>query len=233
VSEPVQLDLLPPMIVRRRAVGVVGLALVLAAAAGGIVGLFGGRGPGLLAAAVVGVPLVLLATAEARRRTRLVGSVVEVRGIGVRRVDLARPGRRDLLVSEVRGQRTVSLLLSEAGGPTVTVALALYTASGGVELNVLALRRLADALAKAGTVGSPPAASDGRPDSGDDDEARAATSEHARVLSGLLVGQLRAEARGAVLRDRPLWLVTGLVEAGRVVRKVSPRRLAGMVAEFC
>ncbi|HEY3258867.1 MAG TPA: hypothetical protein VGJ95_01135 [Pseudonocardiaceae bacterium] len=204
--EPVPLDLLPPAVVGRRARGVAVLAAVLAAAAGGVVGLVGGRVAGLLAAAVVGVPLLLLALAEARRRTWLQGPVVAVRALGVRRIDLNRATHKDLLVSEVRGQRTVSLLLSEPGGPTVTVALALYTAAGGVELGVLALRRLADALAGCGDAA-------------------------ASMLSALLVAQLRAEARGEALPDRPLHLAAGLVEAGRVLRKVNPARLAALVAE--
>jgi len=210
-AEAVALDLLPAAVVRRRALGVAVLAAVLAAAAGGLVGLVGGRAAGLVAAAVVGVPLLLLALAEARRRTWLEAPagepVVAVRAIGVRRVALRRAGRKDLLVSEVRGQRTVSLLLSEPGGATVTVALAIYTAAGGLELGVLPLRRLADALARCV------------------DDAAATT------LSALLVAQLRAEARGEALPERPLHLAAGLVEAGKVVRKVNPARLAALVAE--
>jgi hypothetical protein len=203
----VSLDLLPLALVRRRARGVAMLAALLAAAAGGVIGLVGGRAAGLVAAVVVGVPLLLLAFAEARRRTRLNGTVVAVRAIGVRRVDVSRADRKDLLVSEVRGQRTVSLLLSEPRGATVTVALALYTAAGGVELGVLQLRRLADTLAAR------------------TDDAAAA------VLSALLVAQLRAEARGDALGERPLYLASGLVEAGKVVRKVNPGRLAALVSE--
>lgn len=205
--ETVPLDLLPLALVRRRARGVALLAILLAAAAGGVVGLVGGRAAGLVAAAVVGVPLLLLACAEARRRTWLDATVVAVRAMGVRRVDACRANRKDLLISEVRGQRTVSLLLSEPGGPTVTVALALYTAAGGVELGIFPLRRLADTLA-------------------------ACTNDAAAaVLSGLLVAQLRAEARGDTLGERPLFLASGLVEAGKVVRKVNPSKLAALVSE--
>lgn len=222
--EPVALDLLPAQVVHRRARGVAVLSVVLAAAAGGVVGLVGGRGAGLVAAVVVGVPLLLLAFAESRRRTWLEKSagaaaegagggrpVVAVRAVGVRRVDLCR-ARKDLLVSEVRGQRTVSLLLAEPGAATVTVALAIYTAAGGVELGILPLRRLADALATCADESA--------------DESTAA------VLSALMVAQLRAEARGAVLAERPLYLAAGLVEAGRVVRKVNPGRLAALVVEW-
>lgn len=205
--EVVELDLLPSSIVRRRARGVMAIALVLAAAAGGVVGLFGGRTVGLAAAALIGVPLLLLALAESRRRTWLTGSVVTVRALGARRVDIATAERRDLLVSDVRGQRTVSLLLAAPRGKTVTVALAIYTPTAGVELGVLALRRLADALASV-------------------------ADEGASMLSALLIAQLRSEARGDALPERPLRLAAGLVPAGRVVRKVNPNRLAALVSEL-
>lgn len=213
MSTRTELDLLPPEVIRRRARGVSAIGVVLAAAMGGLVGLIGGRGAGLIAAAAVGVPLLLLAYAESRRRTWVEGTVVAVRAVGVRRVDLLKARRKDVLVSEVRGQRTVSLLLSQPGGKTVTVALAMYTAAGGVELGVLALRRLADALTAAAA-----ASDDG--------------AENARMLSGLLVAQLRAEAKGEPMASRPLWLASGLVEAGKVMRKVNTSRLAALVTEF-
>jgi hypothetical protein len=180
---------------------------VLAAAAGGVVGLVGGRVPGLIAAAAVGVPLLLLALGESRRRTWLESSVVTVRAIGSRRVDIATAERRDLMVSDVRGQRTVSLLLAAPRGRTITVPLAIYTPAGGVELGILGLRRLADALAEA-------------------------ADNEARMLSALLVAQLRAEARGDAAVERPLRLAGGLAPPGRLVRKVNHGRLAALVSEL-
>jgi hypothetical protein len=210
-EEPTPLDLLPPAVVRRRAAGVAVLTLLISAAVGGLVGLVASPGAGLVAAALVGVPLLLLALTEARRRSGLDGSVVAVRALGTRRVDVDAAGRRDLLVSHVRGQRTVSLLLAQRHGKAVTVALAIYTAAGGVELGVLPLRKLADALALA---------------------ALRRGDDAAATLSELLVAQLRAEARGEPLSQWPLWLVSGLVEAGRVVRQVPRQRLAALVAEL-
>jgi hypothetical protein len=207
MAERVELDLLPVGIVRRRARGVMLMALVLGAAAGGVVGLFGGRVPGLIAAGVIGMPLLLLALGESRRRTWLEDSVVTVRALGSRRVDLASARRRDLMVSDVRSQRTVSLLLSAPRGPTITVPLAIYTPVGGVELGVLGLRRLADALA----------------DTAD---------QEAKLLSALLIAQLRAEARGDSPVERPLRLAAGLAPAGRLVRKVNHGRLAALVSEL-
>lgn len=207
MAERVELDLLPPSIVRRRARSVMMMALVLAAAAGGVVGLVGGRVAGLIAAAVVGVPLLLLALGEARRRTWLETSVVTVRALGSRRVDIASADRRDLMVSDVRGQCTVSLLLAERRGKTVTVPLAIYAPAGGVELGVLALRRLADALAEV-------------------------ADQDARMLSALLIAQLRSEARGDSAIERPLRLAAGLAPAGRLLRKINQSRLAALVSEL-
>jgi len=210
MAERVELDLLPVNIVRRRARGVMLMALVLAAAAGGIVGLFGGRVPGLIAAGAIGLPLLFLALGESRRRAWLEDSVVTVRALGSRQVDIASARRRDLMVSDVRAQRTVSLLLAAPRGPTVTVPLAIYTPAGGIELGILALRRLADALA----------------DTGD------TADQQARMLSALLIAQLRAEARGDSPAERPLRLAAGLAPAGRLVRKVNPGRLAALVSEL-
>jgi hypothetical protein len=207
MAERVELDLLPASIVRRRARGVMLMAFVLAAAVGGVVGLFGGREPGLIAAAVIGLPLLLLALGEARRRTYLEDSVVTVRALGSRRVNIASARRRDLMVSDVRAQRTVSLLLAAPRGSTVTVPLAIYTPAGGVELGVLGLRRLADALADT-------------------------ANQEARMLSTLLIAQLRSEARGDAPIERPLRLAAGLAPAGRLVRKVNPGRLAALVSEL-
>jgi putative intracellular protease/amidase len=133
-----------------------------------------------------------------------------VRAIGVRRFDIGTAERRDLVVSEIRGQCTVSLLLAKAGGKTVAVPLAIYSAAGGVELGVFGLRRLADALAGVDGAGG----------------------QDARNLSALLVAQLRAEARGESPLERPLRLAAGLVPAGRLLRKVNPSRLAALVSEL-
>lgn len=207
--QPVSLDLLPRELVRRRARAVALMAMALGAVTGGVVGLAAGWVAGLAAVAVVGGPLALLALGEARRQSWLAGTTVASRALGVRRVELRRASRVELLVSEVRGQRSVSLLMSESGSSTVTVPIALYSATGGIELGVLALRRLADALAA--VTGSHPAA---------------------LVLSALLVAQLRAEARSAPLAQRPLYLAAGLAPASRVVRRIDPGRLAAFVAEL-
>jgi hypothetical protein len=202
------LDLLPREFVRRRARAVALAAAVLGATTSLAIGLAGGWAVGLAAAVVVGLPLALLALVQARRRSWLAGATIAVRTLGTRRVELSRASRAELLVSGARGQRSVSLLVAQRVS-SVTVPLAVYGAAGGIELGVLALRRLADALA-------------------------AASGDHpaALVLSGLLVAQLRAEARSTPLDERPLYLAAGLVPAGKVVRRVDPGRLTSLVAEL-
>ncbi len=68
--------------------GLIAVAL-FAAAFGGVAGLIGGKDVGLIVAAVVGLPLLLLVLSTARRRMWLEGTTVVVRTWGSRRVDLA------------------------------------------------------------------------------------------------------------------------------------------------
>ena len=205
-TEPVSLDLMPAEMVRRRAMMVMVGAVLLGAAMGGVVGLAGGRLAGLIAAAVVGVPLLLLAYGESRRRSWLADGVVAVRAFGTRRVDLRRLDRIELLITEVRGTRVVGLLVTGAPkGKTVNLAVASYTATGGRELGVLPLRRLADALA-----------------GGEDPRGL--------VFAELLVAQLRAEAREAGGPERPLFRIATLATAGRLAQRLPADAVTRFVA---
>lgn len=201
--ERVSLDLLDNATVRRRArlVGIGGL--IVAAALGGVVGLLGGRWAGLVTAAVVLVPLVLLAWSEARRRIWLQGSVVSVRAFGTRSVDLHRASGLDLLVTDMRGSRTIGMFV-QGGGKAVNVALAVYAGTGGRELGLYPLRRLADALAGAG-------------------DARGL------VFSELLIAQLRAEAQGLAAAERPLYRLGSLAPGGRLAQKLNPDAVSRFV----
>lgn len=205
-GDRIRLDLLDAAAVRKRARLVGAGGVVVAAAFGGLVGLLGGRLAGVLAALVVGLPLLLLGWGESRRRSWLVGGAVSVRAFGTRVVDLHQADRLDLLITDMRGNRTVGLL---AGGPprgkTVNVALAMYAGSGGRALGILPLRRLADALAGTG-------------------DARGL------VLSELLVAELRAEARGEALGDRPLYRLASLAPAGRLAQRLHPDAVSRFVA---
>jgi hypothetical protein len=205
-DEPVALDLLGRSVVRTRAVTVVLAAVVLGAAIGGVVGLVGGRPAGLFTAAVIALPLFALAWGESRRRTTLRGSVISVRMFGTREVDLRRLSSVTLLITDMRGTRTIGLLAG--GGPdkrTVNVALAIYSGTGGRELGILPLRKLADALART-------------------------EDTRALVVSTVLVHQLRAEAKGVGASERPLFRLASLAPQGRLAQRFHPDALARFVA---
>ncbi|AHH99952.1 hypothetical protein [Kutzneria albida] len=205
-AQPLPLDLHDPVSVRRRSRLVTVTALVVGAAFGGLVGLIGGRLPGVVAAVVVALPLVLLAWAESRRRVSLTGTLLSVRALGTRTVDLHALTAVDVLVTEVRGVRTVSLLVT--GGPsgrTINLGLASYVGNGGRELGIVELRTLADVLAGAG-------------------------DPRALVHSELLVAQLRAEAREAGAGERPLFRLASAVPAGRLAQRLHPDTVTSFVA---
>ncbi len=129
-----------------------------------------------------------------------------MRALGTRTVDLAELTDITVLVADQRGVRTIGVLVQ--GGPRrrlVNVAVALYAGSGGRELGVYELRRLADALAATGDT-------------------------RALVLSQLLIAQLRADARGEAAADRPLYQLASLVPAGRVPRRIGSDAVARFVA---
>lgn len=207
-AEQVPLDLMPPALLRRRAMLVAAGAIILGAAIGGVIGLFAGRWPGVAAAAVVTVPLLLLAYGESRRRTWLADGVVSVRAFGTRRVDLRQLRRLELLITELRGIRSVGLLLS--GPPrnkSINLSVASYTTAGGRELGVVPLRRLADALA-----------------GGEDPRGL--------VFAELLVAQLRAEAKDAVAAERPLFRIATMAQGGRLTQRLHPDTLTQFVASL-
>jgi hypothetical protein len=203
--EPISLDLLDRATVRRRARNVAIAVLVVAAALGGVIGLFSGPAGFLITLVVVSVPMLLLAYGESRKTSSLRGSELVVRAFGARVVDLRSAEKLDVLVTDARGVRTVSLLVSgPPKGKTVSIALAMYAGTGGAELGVYALRRLADTLAATGDT-------------------------RALVLSELVVSQLRAEARGDAAADRPLYRLASLAPQGRMARKLRPDDVARFV----
>jgi hypothetical protein len=205
-GEDISLDLLPRSTVRRRAFGVAAAVIVLAAAVGGLVGLIAGRHGGLIAAGVLGVPLLFVAVAESRRTSWLRNGVVFVRGARTRSVDLRQLTRIELLIAEVRGKRIVMFVI--IGGPKgnrVNLAVANYTINTSLELDIVVLRRLADALAGGETA-------------------------HGLVFAELLVAQLRAEARELPMATRPLYRLASLAVAGRLAQRMHPDAITQFVA---
>jgi hypothetical protein len=205
-AERIPLDLLDPATVRKRSRMVAIGAVMVAGFFGGVLGLIAGRVPGLIALVIVATPLLLLAWSEARRRVWLQGQVLSVRAFGTRSVDLRTADELDLLVTDVRGSRTVGLFV-RGGGKAINLALAMYAGTGGREQGVFPLRRLADALA-------------GRGD------------PNGLVFSELLVAQLRAEARGMAAADRPLYQLASLAPGGRLAQKLTPDAVSRFVASL-
>jgi hypothetical protein len=205
-AERIPLDLLDPATVRKRSRMVAIGAVMVAGFFGGVLGLIAGRLPGLIALVVVALPLLLLAWSEARRRVWLQGQVLSVRAFGTRSVDLRTADELDLLITDVRGTRTVGLFV-RGGGKAINLALAMYAGTGGREQGVFPLRRLADVLA-------------GRGD------------PNGLVFSELLVAQLRAEARGMAAADRPLYQLASLAPGGRLAQKLTPDAVSRFVASL-
>jgi hypothetical protein len=210
VAEPAAqrtpLDLLPGAVLRARALRASVIGVVIGAVLGVVVGLLAGWPAGLVVGVCFGLPMPVLAVAEARRRFWLADGVVSVRALGTRSVDLRQATGLELLVTELRGSTTVGVLVSgPPRGKTVNVAVAMYTDEGGRELDVLALRRLADALA-------------GNADA------------DGLVFAELLVAQLRAEARGAALAERPLYRIATAAPGRRLTQRLRPDAVGRFVA---
>lgn len=182
----VTLDLVPPELILPR--------LRVAAGVFAAFGLVLGLVAGFLLTPEVGVALALALVASAvwavvsagRRRLWIDHGVVSRRGaLRTRRVNVTDAARVELLVRVAR----VSQVLLRVGddATTVTVPLALYTGNSGRELGPVALRALADSLARSSTA-------------------------TAAAMASVLITQLRAEARDAGAADRPLHRAIGVVE---------------------
>ncbi|MFC4002376.1 hypothetical protein ACFS2C_05230 [Prauserella oleivorans] len=187
--------------------GLVGVVL-FAAAFGGIAGLIGGQVAGLVVAALVALPLLYVVSYNARRQVWLEARTVVVRNWRTRRIELVTADRLDLLVTDVRGTRTVSLLVTGGERRTsVKIDLAIYAGTGGRELGILALRKLADGLA---------------------DNIAA----NGLVFSELLVAQLRSEARGDAAADRPLYRIASVAPSGKLAQRFTMEAVSRFVASL-
>ena len=205
-QDRLSLDLIPPKVLRRRSLAVAIAVIVFAAAIGGLVGLVAGRVGGLIAAAIVALPFLYLALIESRRTSWLRGGVVHARGHRTRIVDLRELERIELLIADVRGKRIVMFVIS--GGPKgqrVNLPVANYTINAGIELDIVVLRKLADALAGGETV-------------------------HGLVFAELLVAQLRAIAQDTPMGGRPLYRLASLAVSGKLAQRMHPDAITQFVA---
>jgi hypothetical protein len=190
---------------RRGCSGLIGVA-ILAAAFGGVAGLIGGRTPGLVVAVVVALPLLYVVLFNVRRRLWLEGSTVVVRTWRTRLIDLVRAERIDLLVTDVRGTRTVGLLINTGQrAKTVKIDLAVYAGTGARELEVLQLRRLANAIMNN-------------------------TEANGIVFAELLVAQLKSEARGDAAAEKPLYRLASAAPSGKLAQRFTMEAVSRFVA---
>lgn len=204
--EPIPLNLMEQASARRRGCVALTGAVVLGAALGGIVALFAGQTPALITAGVVIVLLTFVSWVSGRRTLWLEGSHVVAKSVGRKQVDLRQVDKIELMVTDIRGTRTIGLLLTR-GRKSINMPLAVYSGAGGRELGILVLRRLADVLA------------------GSENTA-------GLIFSQLLVAQLRAEAKGEAAADRPLYRLASLAPSGKLAQRLKPEAITRFVASL-
>lgn len=206
MTDRLPLSITEPGSARRRYGVAAVVAVIFGAALGGVVGLIGGRIAGLIAAGVVIIALLTLTWVSGRRQLWLDGTKIVAKTIGSKVVDLKHAERIELVVTDVRGTRTIGLLV---GGKrkTISTPLAIYSGTGGRELGILLLRRLADALV-------------------------ASENTSGLIFSELLVAQLRAEAKGEAAPERPLYRLASLAPSGRLAQRLRPDAVTRFVASL-
>jgi hypothetical protein len=194
---------------RRKRVTAAAVAITLVVAAfGGVAALFGGARVGLIAAVAVALPLVWMAAGNIRRTMWLVGTEVVVRSWATRRIDVTAAERIDVIVTQVRQARTVSLLVTGGTrGSAVKIDVATYEGNERRELPILTLRKLANALM-------------------DNTEA------NGMVFAELLVAQLRAEAKGSPAQARPLHQLASAAPPGKFAQRYSLEAVSKFVASL-
>lgn len=193
---------------RKKTYSLLAVVLMMAAAFGGIFGLFFGRTTGLVTFAVVAAPLALLVLYTVRRTVWLEGGALVVRAWGMRRLEVAEAKRIDLVITQVRGARTVGLLIGGGQGSAVKVDVASYGGTAGVrELGILPLRKLANAL-------------------------MSNTDANGMVFAELLVAQLKSEAKGDATHERPLYQLAFAAPGGKLAQRYTMEALSRFVASL-
>jgi hypothetical protein len=191
--------------------GLLGTAIV-AVVVGAIAVLIGGWLIGLLIAALVAFSLLYMVLVNVRKRLWIENGAVIVRKWRSRRVDLSRAKALTLVVTDIRGTRSVGLVATPARrGRTVTIDLACYSGVDGLvaawELELLPMRRLADALMNN-------------------------VEANGIVFAELLIAQLRSEAQGAETSEKPLFRLAFTAPRGRLTRPLSLDSVSRFVADL-
>lgn len=190
--KPIALDLIPAQLLAPRARRLALLAVLVGLIVGAIVWLVASWWIAALVAAVVGLVPALGAIAVTKRHIRLDGTVITASGLlRSRRVELEHLAGIELLVRVGRVSQVI-VRVNDGRHSLIMIPIALYSGDGGRELEIFALRKLADAFASSELAS-------------------------AAAISSVLVEQLRAEARDAGLGERPLYRAVELARgAGRV-----------------
>ncbi|MGC0363916.1 hypothetical protein ABH922_001900 [Rhodococcus sp. 27YEA15] len=204
-ADAVSLDLVPVALIAPRLKKFAVAVVVLGVVVGLVVSVFASTTAALVVGFMIAVPTSVSVLLTLRRHISLYGNHIRAQvGLRSHDVDVAELMSVTLAIRSGRISE-VSVHLTDSRS-SVRIPLALYTAGGGRELDILALRKLADALAL-GELAS------------------------AAALSSVLIEQLRAEARGAGLEERPLYRAVEMVRAaGRVPKTtLTDQELAGLV----
>ena len=178
-ADTIPLNLLSPAQIAPRLLRTAALFALGGVVAGFVAYLFVPAMIAIIIGLVVGLPVVIVILLTLRARIMLSGTVIhERRAFFSHKVDVAEAVTVELSVRTAR----VNLVILRIGDGRnfVTIPLAMYLDDAGRELPVRALRGVADALDASELV---PAA----------------------AMASVLVQQLRAEARDAVLGERPLY----------------------------
>ncbi|MFZ2178070.1 MAG: hypothetical protein WAW17_29405 [Rhodococcus sp. (in: high G+C Gram-positive bacteria)] len=204
-TSPVSLDLVPIELIAPRLKRVAWVAVLVGVVLAVVVGVFTSLWIGVVVGAIVSVPTAASALLALRRRITLQhGRIRSTGGVRSRSVDVTRAVAAELVIRSARVSE-VSVRVTDADG-SLMIPLALYTSDGGRELEILGLRTLADAL-------------------------NAGELVPAAAIASVLIDQLRAEARGAGLMERPLYRAVQLVRsAGRIPRTtLTDREVAALL----
>lgn len=193
-SEPVALDLVRRDVVAPKLRRVALICFAVGAVIALLVSLFTETWIAAVVGLAIAGPPGFGALLGARRAVWLDGRTVYSRGLTTKAVDTGGLQRAELTVQPGRF-RQVHVALQDAH-TRISLLLALYGADRGAELDLMAMRRLADVLAVSESI-------------------------NAATVARVLVEHLRAEARGAALPERPLYRA-----AERAAGHGTPRRVA-------
>ena len=158
----------------------------------------------LIVGALISGPTILSALSALRRSLTLEGSTIRaIRGVFSKRVDLSKADSVEFVVRP--GKISMINLYVHDGKSAVTVPLAVYSKGAGRELDIVAVRGLADGLANGGTAAS-------------------------LAASTVLINQLRSMARDAPPLQRPLYKATmDAIAAGSISVTLTDEQVAKLV----